>query len=259
MYWLDVVETMSSSRIIKSSQVGAGTVGTFSFQPINQAATNQTTDEASGGFVAMGLFDSSELKNVKPHPHEEEPLTIDEPPAVTLLEEDLQRRLSEAFENGLIEGKNLAERGLVNVFRSLRAAAEGVQDLREKVMRESEDDLINLVMMVARKVILREVTQDRGIVLGVVQTAISALSERCEITIRLNPDDYILITTDHDDSFRREMLTERMQLKSDPAVLQGFCQIDSEIGTLDAGIDAQLDEIFRNMHEKRTLSKGIDE
>jgi flagellar assembly protein FliH len=249
---------MSSSRIIKSEQIGSGAVGSFSFQPISHAVPKRSDGEPVADFVPMAIFDTSELPSAPPQP-KEEPQKSDEPPSVTLLEEELHRRLSEAFNNGLIEGKSLAERGLVNVFRSLRTATEDVQSLREKVMRESEDDLIDLIMMVARKVVLREVTMDRGILLSVVRTAIATLSERCEITIRLNPDDYILVTSSPDDAFRKELLTERMRLKSDPAVLQGFCQIDSEMGTLDAGIDAQLDEIFRHLLEKRAMLTDNDE
>lgn len=245
---------MSSSRIIKSSQLGTISVGSFSFQPISHAAQSQVSDDSSAGFVPMGIFDTSELSAINPQPPEEPQKSDNEPPSVTLLEEELRRRLSEAFDNGLIEGKSLAERGLVNVFRSLRTATEGVQALREKVMRESEDELVDLIMLVSRKVIMREVSLDRGILFRVVQTAIAALSERCEITIRLNPDDYILVTSGPDDTIRRELLTERMRLKSDPAVQQGCCQIDSEMGTLDAGIDGQLDEIFRHMLEKRALA-----
>jgi len=50
-----------------------------------------------------------------------------------------------------------------------------------------------------------------------------------------------------------------MRLKPDPLVLQGGCQIDSEMGTVDAGIDGQLDEIFRRLLEQRTLSIDNDE
>lgn len=258
MFWPDVGETMSSSRIIKFAQLGTGSVEAFTFQSLNQLVPSQIAGEPSTGFVPMGIFDTSNLHNGSRNSPEEQK-DHDEPAGVTLTEEELQRRLSESFENGLIEGKNLAERGLVNVFRSLRIAAEGVQSLREKVMRESEDDLIDLIMMVARKVILREVSLERGILSSVVQAAIAALSERCEITIRLNPDDYILVTNGPDDSFRKELLTERMRLKPDPVVLQGSCQIDSEMGTLDAGIDGQLDEIFRRLLEQRALSADNDE
>ncbi|NVN89785.1 MAG: hypothetical protein HXX11_04210 [Desulfuromonadales bacterium] len=205
----------------------------------------------------MSIFDTSELLSGNTAHHSAQQVS-DEPSSVTMTEDELAHRLSESFEKGLTEGKNLAERGLINVFRSLRSAAEGVRALREKVMRESEDDLIDLIMKVARKVILREVSMDRKILFSVVQAAIAALSERCEITIRLNPDDYILVTTGPADTFRNELLTDRMRLKADPAVFQGSCQIDSEMGTIDAGIDGQLDEIFRRMVEQRVLLMDND-
>jgi len=220
---------------------------------MNQAAAGQIADEASSGFVPLGIFDTSEMGGAYGGPPGER-RDQEELPSVTLLEEELNRRINEAFEKGLIQGKDLAERGLLNVFRSLRIASEGVHSLREKVMRESEDELVKLIMMVARKVIVREVSMDRSILYNVVKAAIADLSDRGEITIRLNPDDYILVTTSHKEIFRKELLTERMQIKSDPAVHQGFCLVDSEMGTIDAGIEAQLEEIFRRLLEERTLT-----
>jgi flagellar assembly protein FliH len=245
----------SLSRIIKSGQTSNAHVGAFAFRPMSQAAAGQIADEASCGFVPLGIFDTSETGGSYGGAQGER-REANEPPSVTLVEEELNRRINESFEKGLIQGKNLAERGLLNVFRSLRIASEGVTVLREKVMRESEDELVKLIMMVARKVILREISLDRKILNSVVQAAISDLTDRGDITIRLNPDDYILVTTGHEDFFRKELITERMQVKSDPAVQQGCCLVDSEMGTVDAGIDAQLDEIFRRLLEERTLSSG---
>jgi flagellar assembly protein FliH len=249
----DEVETMSLSRIIKSGQIDNSNVGTFAFRQMSKAAAGRIADEASNVFVPLGIFDTSETGGAYGGSESRED---NEPPTVTMAEEELNRSINEAFEKGLIQGKNLAERGLLNVFRSLRIASDGVHILREKVIRESEDELVKLIMMVARKVILREISMDRSILNSVVQAAISDLTERGDITIRLNPDDYILITTSHEDFFRKELITERMHLKSDPSVLQGCCLVDSEMGTIDAGIDAQLDEIFRRLLEERTMSTG---
>ena len=251
-----VVETTFLSRIIKSGQTENTSVGAFAFRPISKAVVDRNADEASSGFVAMGIFDSSEMGELYAGTQTER-REVDEPPTITLQEEELNRQINESFEKGLIQGKDLAERGLLNVFRSLRVATEGVHVLREKIMRESEDELVKLIMMVARKVIVREIRMDRMILYNVVQAALSDLSERGDITIRLNPDDYILVTTSHEEYFRKELLTERMHLKSDPTVLQGCCLVDSEMGTIDAGIDAQLDEIFRRLLEERAVSTVI--
>ena len=241
------------SRIIKSGQAAGSGLGALVFRPISQAVAGQAADEAACGFVPMGIFDTSELSEKRAAVHGEVQESV-EPPGITLMEEELQHRLSESFQNGLIEGKNLAERGLLNVFRSLRIAAEDVHALREKVMRESEDEIVKLIMMVSRKVILREVTLDRKILVNVLQAAMAAVSERDEITVRLNPDDYILVTANHEEYFRKELMTDKLRLKSDPTLSQGFCQIDSEMGTIDAGIDSQLNEIFRRLLDERTLA-----
>ena len=243
---------MSSSRIIKFQPDGNNeSMPSFTFRPIGQAAPDS---QGVGGFVPMGLFDTSELSGYVKEIKEE----IPDPDSVLIKEEELQRQLNQAFENGLAEGKNLAERGLFNVFRALRTASEGIHNLRDKVLRESEDELLNLIIMVARKVILREVAQDRGILSEVVQNAIAGLSERDEITVRLNPDDYALATTGRDDILHKELASDRMRLKPDPTVLSGCCMIDTDMGTINASIDAQLDEIYRRLLEERIMTPGAD-
>lgn len=246
---------MSSSRIIKSLQRENHNLTDFSFRPIGHTA-GETAAGSAGGFVPMALFDTSEIPGGRANVLAEQD-EVPEPAGITLTEEDLSRRLVDSFESGLLEGKNLAERGLLNVFKSLRTAAEDLHALREKVVRESEDELVKLIMKVARKVILREVAQDRRILSDVVQAAIEGLSARDEIVIRINPDDYALVTTSREDYLRKELLTDKMQLKPDSNVLPGSCQIDTEMGTIDAGIDAQLDEIFRRLLEERSTSTGV--
>lgn len=245
---------MSSSRVIKSQQSEIHNLTDFSFRPIGHVA-GEAASGSVGGFVPMAQFDTSELSGVATKTAAA-PDTPQEPEGITLTEGELNRRLLESFQSGLLEGKNLAERGLLNVFKSLRTAAEDIHALREKVLRESEDELIKLVMMVARKVILREVAQNRHILSDVVQAAIAGLSARDEVVIRLNPDDYALVTTSREDYLRKELLTDKMQLKPDSTVLPGSCKVDTEMGTIDAGIDAQLDEVFRRLLEERSMSTG---
>ena len=246
---------MSSSSIIKS-QPGdeAGDIQAFSFRPIRQAVEDRITGAAAGsGFVPMGLFDSSELNGGTAHSQRKQ----NEPAEVSLSEEELASRISEAFQNGLQEGKDLAERGLVNVFRALRTASESIHSVRDKVLRESEDELVKLVMLVARKVILREVFQDRTILSEVMRNALDGISERDEITVHLNPDDYALVSADRGNLLEGELITNRMHLKSDSTVLAGFCQVETEMGSIDAGLDAQLDEIYRRLLEERSVSANV--
>lgn len=241
---------MSSFKIIKLADQAGTTISEFSFKNIGQSGAVVSGAESAGGFVPMGLYqgfnsqDSAQDEVVAP---------------IEISEDELNERISDSFNAGLKEGKDLAERGLINVFRALRSSSETIHNLRDKILRDSEDELIKLVILVARKVIIREISQDRSIVAGVVQNALSGLSAREEVTVHLNPDDYLLITSGRDELLHKELLNERLQLKPDPSVATGFCLVDTAMGTVDASLDGQLDQIYRSLLEQRTAAVVVEE
>lgn len=245
---------MSSSRIIKSAQNDGNGILDFSFRPIGQSPTATTVPSGSAGFIPMDIFTGTNLQRLQ----REETVNVG-PPVVEITEEELKQKINDSFNAGLQEGKNLTERGLVNVFRALRAASEMIRNVREKVLRESEDELINLVMLVARKVIIREISQDRSILAGVVKNAIAGLSAREEVTVRINPDDYALVTSGREESLQKELINDHLLLKADPLVASGTCQIDTAMGTIDAGLNAQLEAIYRSLLEERTTSTVVND
>lgn len=237
---------MSSSRIIKSSQANDDTFTPFTFQTINKGVTISSPEPATKLFVPLALFDSSESSSFV-RPVEPEP----QPDGVFLTDSELEYRLKESFEQGLTEGKNLAERGLFNVFKALRISSEQILSLREKVLRDSEEELLNLVMLIARKVIMREISQDRAILATFIHNAVVGLPDHDEISVRLNPDDYALISTGHSDMLPKDHSSKKMTLKPDPSVMIGCCKVETAMGVIDATLDSQLDEIYRYIKEER--------
>jgi flagellar assembly protein FliH len=140
---------------------------------------------------------------------------------------------------------------LANVFKALREAMEELSGLHDQVLRESEEDLLKLAIMVARKVIHQEIATDRLILAKVVSAAIGSASERDEIVIRLNPDDHRVVTA-HKNLYLGGCSDDRlMELKSDDSIPPGGCIVDTAMGEIDARTDAQLDEIFRRLLEEK--------
>jgi flagellar assembly protein FliH len=247
---------MSSSRIIKSDEKASDIFSEFSFKPISQHVSPPPDNKSSHFTTILRSGESTGFVVTKysdPAQEAAEQELPPEPPSVTLSEEELEKRLRESFQDGLKDGKELAEKGLQHVFTSLRTAAENVRDLREKVLKESEEELIKLVILVARKVIRREVAGDNRILSEVVKAATSGITSRDEIVIHLHPDDYSMVTTSHEDYFRQELATDKLRLKADPEISPGSCRVDTEMGTIDASFDSQLDEIFRRLQEERGM------
>ncbi len=236
---------MSSSKIIKMADHESSAVSEFNFRSIGQAGITSLELNGAEGFVPMGLLQNFDLPDTA---------RDNGPPLIEISESDLDLKISDSFNSGLKEGKDLAERGLINVFRALRASSETIHNLRDKIFRESEDEIINLVMLVARRVIIHEISQDRSILTAVVQNALSGLSAREEITVLINPDDYLLATTERDDLLHNELLNDRLLLKPDPSVASGFCLVETTMGTVDASLDGQMDQIYRSLIEHRTVS-----
>jgi len=236
---------MSSSKVIKSGNNKISGFSQYNFRNMKESGGVAPVVQPVGNFVPLDLIGSNQVVAVDAGP-----------PLANITEAELDQRISEALNDGLKEGKELAERELIDVLRALRDSSKTITSLREKILRESEDEIVNLIMLVARKVIIHEVTQNRSILTGVVHNAIAELSDRQEITVHINPDDYLLVTSGRDDSLLKDLRSEHLSIKPDHSVESGFCLVDTEIGTIDASLDGQLDQIYRSLIEQRATVVG---
>jgi flagellar assembly protein FliH len=176
-----------------------------------------------------------------------------DPPCIP--EEEALRRISQAHGDGVKEGRSLAEAALSKVSEALAQALLATGSLRGRLLHESEEDLLKLSTLIARKVVLREVSLDPGILAGMLQGALEFASEGGEVVVRFNPEDYALVAQ------RPEFAAlsgegRRITLKGDPAVAPAGCMVETVRGNIDAGLDAQLDEIFRRLTEEKSARRG---
>ena len=248
---------MSSSRIIKSDRVKGLPVFSFNFEALEQGALSGGEGEAVDGFVPMqlgqsypGQSDFSMGQDVCQGQGSREPMAI--PEGMQLLaEEDLKAQLDEAYRNGMEEGRRQAERGLANVFRALRDGVASLAEVRESSLRESEDDLLRLSVMVAGKIVRQEIRQDRRILGNIVSAAISGLTEQDGVVVKLNPEDHAEVVNNRSYQLSGMGDDAHVTLKADDSIQPGGCLVETVTGVIDARIEAQLDEIFARLMEER--------
>lgn len=241
---------MSSSKIIKSTRLREVRVANVTYDGLS-SAKEQTS--SGGGFLPLTFRDTGSA--AAPDPQEAEAAGLDtatlQPGMMMIDEAELQQKLEEAFHKGIDEGRQQTERGLANVFRSLREAIDATMRLREKVLRDSEEDLLKLAIMVARKIIQQEISHDPQILANIVAETISCCSDLDRITIRLNPDDCSRVSADRSFYLSGIGANTQVSLIPDETILPGGCMVDTVTGTIDARIDVQLDEIYRKFLETR--------
>lgn len=246
---------MSSSKVIKSNALQEHSVSAICYRALSGEAGLGRVYSGGEGFVPFNFNDAdlyeapAELPVVEEVPPPAE-VPLDEG-MMLVSEEEAQLKLEEAFQKGVDEGRQGAERGLANVFKSLREGIAGINGLREKVLRESEDDLLKLSIMVAKKIIQQEISQNPQILANIVAATISSCVELDKINIRLNPEDHELVAANRQLYLSGSSQNMQITLTPDDGIMSGGCMVETVTGTIDARIEVQLDEIYRSFMEER--------
>jgi flagellar assembly protein FliH len=257
---------MSSSNIIKQNSAEVHNFKKYNFETILHTAdsTRQTTQaavfvpflETLSGHSTPTAEQGSHLVDNEDQASQEQ-LAPELPVQIGIPEEVHAQQVQEAHEKGFEDGKRQAERGLANVFKALRDAVEDLVSLKEHVLRASEEDLLKLAVMIARKVIHQEITTDRLILAKVVSAAISNASDRDELVIRLNPEDHRLVSA-HKHLYLSGCNDDRLvELRADEVIAPGGCIVDTVMGEIDARTDSQVDEILRRLLEEKTTFMSL--
>jgi flagellar assembly protein FliH len=151
----------------------------------------------------------------------------------------------EAFTKGYAQGERAgaeaaAKRGDA-MLRRLHDTLEELTMLRAEMMRQTERQLVQLALAIAARIIHREISLDRGLLVAMARVAIDRLGEQASATIRLNPEDYAAAAASGDPAWQ----SEQVRVIADPLVNRGGCLVQSDFGTMDIGLDSQFRELAR--------------
>lgn len=165
----------------------------------------------------------------------------------------LQQIEEEAFQKGwqkgFAEGAEEAKKEHAELLSEARKTLEEAALEREKIIRGAEDEIAQLAVAVARKIIFREMFADPSIVGDVVQEAIRKVTDREEITVKVHPADLDFVLSLQDELTRTIKGIRKLKILADNSVTPGGCVIESPNGTVDARIESQLAEIEQSLLE----------
>lgn len=159
----------------------------------------------------------------------------------------------EAFAKGYQQGERAGlEAGGMRADAMLRRLAQTLDqlgDLRRTMIRETEAQMVELALAIARRIVRREVALDQHLTLAMARLALERLGERTSATVRLHPDDLAATAAG-----RSEWSGSHVTVVSDASVSRGGCRIESDFGSVDASIDAQFREVARAL----LIEEGTD-
>jgi flagellar assembly protein FliH len=167
-----------------------------------------------------------------------------------------QKGFKDGLEKGADEGQKAglecASRKMEPLLSSLRDALMQLKDLRSATYLQTEKEIVELSLAIARKVIWREIKTDRKVVLDVVREALSRLENPGKINIKMNPADLQFIKETGYNLSDLIGNIENVSLEAEENIQSGGCIIETNSGEIDARIENQIqavEESFRRSIE----------
>ena len=160
----------------------------------------------------------------------------------------------EAYEKGFAQGeragRELGEKRFDSAVKSFTKAAEDLHTLRETVYEKNEQQLVELVLAVARKVVHKEIETDKQILLDELRSALRYVTDREKIKVRLHPSD-LEFASQHKAELTQAMEgVGKLTFEGDEGVSRGDALIESSHGIVDCGIEKHLCEVEKALRAK---------
>jgi len=148
-------------------------------------------------------------------------------------------------EIGFSEGKAEVER----LIQRSQIVLQRAQDKRTEILAETEQEIISLVLLIARKVIKVISENQKNVIISNVVQALRKVKGRGNIIIRVNLGDLKLATEHIKDFINLVEGAKSVQVMEDSAVDEGGCIIETDFGEIDARIASQLAELENKILE----------
>lgn len=164
------------------------------------------------------------------------------PPAPRMSTAEIERdAFAKGYANGERAGAEAAATRGEAMLRRLAQTLDELASLRAEMVRKTERQLVELALALARRIVHREVTLDRELLVAMARVAIDRLGDRVAATVRLHPDDFAMVSAGGASGGSGP--APGVTVVADPRVSAGGCLVESDFGLIDVSIDAQLSEL----------------
>ncbi len=157
--------------------------------------------------------------------------------------------VEEAYARGYREALEHAGARLESASQALAAGLDEISRVRESLARNSQQDMLRLVMTVAEQIIREQAAIDSRVVLKVIDNALSEAVRADHYRIFVNPADLAAVTEQKPLFLASISGLKNIHVEADPSISAGGCRVDSEFGNVDATLETQLATIRQAMQE----------
>ena len=155
----------------------------------------------------------------------------------------------EGFEQGSSEGYDKGKAEVERLIERMHKVLEAVMQRREEILQDTESQIVELVILMARKVIKILSENQKNVIMANTVAALRKVKTRGNVTLRVNIED-VKLTTAHADEFIQHVENvQGITVQEDSSVEKGGCIVETDFGAIDARISSQLTELENKILE----------
>jgi flagellar assembly protein FliH len=155
-------------------------------------------------------------------------------------ESKLAAARAEGIRDGLQQAQQSREQDLGDERAKIAEALRLFGHKTNEYYARAEVEMVHLSLAIAAKILHREAQVDRMLVAALVKVAMEKLQRGTAATVRVRPEE----VADWNRYFEGNTSTDiRVEVTADPSIEVHNCILETELGTTELGLDAQLKEI----------------
>ena len=131
--------------------------------------------------------------------------------------------------------------GLRSAQAALQQAGVKFRETQEQFLAEAQEQLVDLSIEIAKKVLVQEIQADRHQIAPIVTEALSRVPDRTDVVVHLHPDDFA--RCEQAGKSGEANGKNAVSFVADPKVQRGGCLLQTSRGDVESSIDGQLEEI----------------
>ncbi len=174
--------------------------------------------------------------------------------------QDLASLESRAFEDGYAKGQDQSlqeeRKKLKPVGEMLASASVAIDEHQAAMIQNAPANAIDLAMALARNIVRKEMGKGTDGRIDALRRIVAMAVAHDSAKIRLHPEDEQTVTSILLEALPDAGVADNFELLLDKGIQPGGCLVETEVGTIDARIDKQLDAIEAELRQTAASLAG---
>lgn len=173
------------------------------------------------------------------------------------IDEEKQNKLAAGYKEGQEAATREAHEKLLKFSSELKSTLAQLATANQDIAEKAKADITTLAIRAAERIINKQLTLEPAIIQAIVDDALSKVTEKGRVIIRVNPEDSVWLKDHEDwlDKYSQDI--KELIIQEDNKVEQGGCIIETKLGYIDSSICSKIEAIsavFKATYEEENRS-----